>query len=334
MAFRHVIVRAEAAQLRNLRERVEACGAINVALVTEHDYGRAQLSMLAGQRERQEILDALQEALPEGGDWRITLYPVETTVPFPESEAEAEQEAMQEKIGNRTREEIHDEIWAQATLGGNFLVFVALSAVVAAFGMIEGSVAVVIGAMVIAPLLGPNLAVAVGVALGDLRLMGRAFLTNAAGIALAFVLGVAIALVHPIDGASQELAARATVGFDGMAIALASGAAAALSLVTGLSSALVGVMVAVALLPPTVAAGLFLGSGDTGSATGAALLLTVNAVCVNLAAQAVMQVRGIRPRTFFEKQRARRSRWISAGVSLALLAALAGLLLLRARGLG
>ena len=332
MSFRHIIVRAPEPILRQLRHRAEECGAINVALVREDADGRAQLSMLAGQAERQDVLDLLQGALPEGGDWRITLYPVETTLPFPESEQEAERQAEREtvRIGGRTREEIYDDIWAQAQVDRNFFVYVVLSALVAGFGMIEGSVAVIIGAMVIAPLLGPNLAVAVGVALGDARLTARAVATNASGIGTAFALGLAVGLVHPIDGPSDELMARADVGFDGMAIAFASGAAAALSLVTGVSSALVGVMVAVALMPPTVAAGLFLGSGDVGNAASAALLLAVNMVCVNLAAQVVMLARGIGPRTFFEQQRARRAWWISAGLSAASLAALVGLLLLRA----
>jgi len=96
---------------------------------------------------------------------------------------------------------------------------------------------------------------------------------------------------------SVELLARTSVGLDGVLLALASGLAAALSLTTGLSSVLVGVMVAVALLPPTATAGIMLGAGNFELATGALLLLAVNVVCVNIAAKLVFLFRGVRPRT-------------------------------------
>jgi uncharacterized membrane protein len=101
--------------------------------------------------------------------------------------------------------------------------------------------------------------------------------------------------------------ARTDVGLDSVALALASGAAAVLSLTTGLSSVLVGVMVAVALLPPTATLGLMLGAGQYHHALGAGLLLAVNIVCVNLAAKVVFLAKGIHPRTWWERKRAKRA---------------------------
>jgi uncharacterized hydrophobic protein (TIGR00341 family) len=184
-------------------------------------------------------------------------------------------------------------------------VLVSLSTVVAAIGLIESNVAVVIGAMVIAPLLGPNLAFGLGTALGDGALMRKSVLTGATGIALAIALSVGIAGIWPFDLASPEIAARTQVGLDSVALALASGAAAALSLTTGLSSVLVGVMVAVALLPPAVTLGLMLGRGDFNLALGAGLLLAINLVCVNLACKLVFMIKGIHPRTWMEKEKAK-----------------------------
>jgi uncharacterized membrane protein len=94
---------------------------------------------------------------------------------------------------------------------------------------------------------------------------------------------------------------------DSIALALASGAAAALSLSTGLSGTLVGVMIAVALLPPAATIGLMLGAGETDLALGAALLLGANVVSVNLAAKIVFLLKGVRPRTWMEKEMARRA---------------------------
>jgi len=325
--------------------RAAAAGAetVRVATIVAPE-GRARVDMLAGSETRQAVLDALQAVLAQRDGWRITLLPVETAIPLPaEEEAEraveeekraAEEERRARAINGLTREEIMSTVWEQAGPGRDYLVFVALSAVVAAFGMLEDSAAVVIGAMVIAPLLGPILAFAVGVALGEGRLMARAAGAAALGIALAVGLGAILARLAPVDLGAGELLARADVGFDGIAIALASGAAAALSLVAGLSGALVGVMVAVALLPPATAAGLFLGAGAWALAGGALLLLAINVVCVNLAAQVVLLARGITPRTFFDQRRARRGSVINALVWLVLLLALAGLLWVRTPALG
>jgi len=120
-------------------------------------------------------------------------------------------------------------------------------------------------------------------------------------------LSAGLAMLWPYDLTSHELLSRTEAGMDSVALALASGTAAALSLTTGLSSILVGVMVAVALLPPATALGLMLGDGDIGLAIGAGLLLAVNIVCVNLASKIVFFVKGIRPRTWLEKEKAKRA---------------------------
>lgn len=324
--MRQIIVSAPEEEQEHIVRRAERLGAVDVRVHPElQSPGRISVQILTDKPTRQEVLDGLQSVLNGVEDWRITLLPVETTLPRPE---EDKLRPEKKKIGHSglTREEITNVVGPQAQLDRTHLVFVVLSTVVAALGLINDNVAVVVGAMVIAPLLGPNLALAVGVALGDVPLIGRAILTNLAGVTVAFGLSLLIGLAWPLDLNSAELMSRSDVGFDGMAVALASGAAAALSLVTGISSALVGVMVAVALLPPTAAIGLFLGAGQAHLALGAALLLAVNVVCVNLAAQVVMIWQGITPRTFFEKRKARRAVIINGVIWLGLLISL-GLLM-------
>ncbi|HWR90421.1 MAG TPA: DUF389 domain-containing protein [Dissulfurispiraceae bacterium] len=135
--------------------------------------------------------------------------------------------------------------------------------------------------------LGPNRALGFGTALGDVPLMRKSLVTNVTGIGVALALSIAIGMILPFDHRSSEIMSRTDVGLESVVLALASGAAAAMSLTTGLSSILVGVMVAVALLPPTVTVGLMLGQGRFTLAAGAALLLAVNLVCVNLSAKIV-----------------------------------------------
>ncbi|NIV31321.1 MAG: DUF389 domain-containing protein, partial [Anaerolineae bacterium] len=84
-----------------------------------------------------------------------------------------------------SREELYNRVEKNARLDRTYLLLVALSTVVVAIGLVEDNVAVVIGAMVIAPLLGPNIALALSAALGDKTLMGQALRTNLSGMTVA-----------------------------------------------------------------------------------------------------------------------------------------------------
>jgi uncharacterized hydrophobic protein (TIGR00341 family) len=271
----------------------------------EGDDGRIPLRMLVDDDIRQKVIDAIQNVLATSETARIIILPVEATLPRLDDGNDAERK----KAGNgaQTREELYNQIERGARLDSNFLLMVFLSTVVASIGLIENNIAVVVGAMVIAPLLGPNIALAFAASLGDGALMWQSLKTNLAGLGLAMLMAFGIGLVWPGYINSQELLLRTDVGLDGVLLALASGAAAVLSLTTGLSSALVGVMVAVAILPPAVTMGMMLGSGQSDYALGAGLLLAVNVVCINLSAKLMFLLKGVRPRTWLEKRKARQS---------------------------
>lgn len=264
--------------------------------------GRQAMRILVSDNKLQPVLDSLQTLFGTQTTARIIVLPVEISLPKP-----SEDERKEEDAAISAREALYAGVEKNARLDLNFVVLVFLSTVVATIGLIENNVAVVIGAMVIAPLLGPNLAFGLGTALGDAPLMRQSLVTTVTGIIIAIALSVGIAMVWPFDVSSPEIASRTQVGLDSVALALASGAAAALSLTTGLSSVLVGVMVAVALLPPAVTLGLMLGHGDGNLALGAGLLLAINLVCVNLACKLVFMFKGIRPRTWVEKEKAQRA---------------------------
>ncbi len=182
-----------------------------------------------------------------------------------------------------------------------------LATIVAAIGLIENNVAVIIGAMVIAPLLGPNLALSLATALGDVSLMLKSIKALVFGIVIAVAIAVVIGLLWTGELNSHELMSRTHFGIDSIALALASGAAATLSLTTGLSGVLVGVMVAVALLPPAVTLGVMLGAGNIQMANEAGLLLLINIVCVNLASKLVFFFKDVHPRTWLEKEKAKQA---------------------------
>ena len=285
------------------------------------DDGRRSFRMLVNDHARQPVMDALQSLFAGSENVRIVVLPVDTHLP---REAEDDSHAAR-----ATREELYAQIEKGARIDSNFLLLTFLSTVVAAIGLIEDNVAVVVGAMVIAPLLGPNIALAFGSSLGDGTLVWKALRAALTGLGLAFGLSLVIGLLWPVDIArgqmliaSSEILARTDVGLDGVVLALASGAAAVLSLTTGLSSTLVGVMVAVALLPPTATMGMLFGAGQPQLAIGAGLLLAVNVVCVIVAARLVFMAKGVRPRTWYERRKARQSTLIYGLTWLALLAVL------------
>ncbi len=291
--------------------------------------GRCTIRLLVRPAKQQAVIDSIQTALGKIETSRIVILPVDATIPRP---VEDENEKAASVV--RTREELYQNIAFGARRDSNFYLLVILSTIVAAIGLIENSVAVVIGAMVIAPLLGPNIALAFASSIGDSQLFWSALRTNLTGVFIAFGLSALVGLVWHFNLNSEEIVARTDVGIAGIVLALASGAAAVLSLTSGISSALVGVMVAVAILPPTVTVGLMLAARQPDFALGALLLLAVNIVCVNLAAKLVFLFKGVKPRTWLERKKARQSVTLYTVIWLVLLVLLTITVMLRQRFLG
>ncbi len=266
--------------------------------ISEND--RYEIRMIVGNDSVQPILDVIQKAVTSSEGSRVLVMPIEATIP--------KMDAVEKTSSNASisREVLYQSIEKNAHLDYNYLLLVVLSTIVACVGMLESSVAVVIGAMVIAPLLGPNIALTFGTVLGDSKLMLQAIVTLVTGAVLALIVAFGLSWVYPIQEYNQEILSRTHVNYSSAVMALASGAAAALSMTTGLSSVLVGVMVAVAILPPTCVLGLMLGYQQFQYALDAFMLLAVNVVCINLSGIIVFITKGIRPRTSGDKRKAKK----------------------------
>ena len=208
------------------------------------------------------------------------------------------------------------------------LTAVLLATIVAAIGLARGNTAAVIGAMVVAPLLGPTMALALGLVLGDLPLVRSSVRTSGIGLGLALVVAFGLGFALQPDPEIPELASRTQVSMWDLALALAAGAAGALSYTTGVPSYLTGVMVAVALLPPAVASGLLAAAGRLEGAAAALLLSGSNVTALTLAAMLTFVLRGMRPRNWWQEERARRSTLRGIAIFAVLLSVLAGLILL------
>ena len=320
----------------DVRKLLTDCKVIEHRQVRSAD-GELVVRILLDAEQSETVLDLLDKRYANRAGGRVVILPVEATLPRPEPEPEPEPEAAatseplppeEEPPQRISRQELYEDIRNGAELSRVYMAMVALSTVVAAFGLNENSLAVIIGAMVIAPLLGPNVALSFSITLGDLTLLRHSLVTALAGVAAALALSVIIGMLLQADPTFSEMMSRTTVKLGDIAVALASGSAGALAFTTGVSATLIGVMVAVALLPPLVTSGLLLGGGHFALALGAFSLFLVNLICVNLAGITTFLVQGIKPTNWWEKDRAAKSTRIAIALSVTLLAALVGIILL------
>ncbi len=177
-----------------------------------------------------------------------------------------------------------------------FSVMITLSVVVAVMGLSANSAAVVIGAMLLAPLMQPVLATAACVSMAlfrkALRSFGVVVMASVWAVALAYLLSVFF-----VNGElPSEVTSRTAPDIRDLVVALAAGTAGAYATVRkDASASLPGVAVAVALVPPLGAIGISLESGNTTFAWGALLLYTTNLFAIVLAGLIVFIVTGFVP---------------------------------------
>ena len=239
--------------------------------------------------------------------------------------------------GNRiAREEIVARAGEMAPTVRPYVLMTAVSAIVATAGLLLDSPAVVVGSMVIAPLIGPAMAASVGTVVDDPELALRGVKLQAlggvvaVGAATAFALLIRTTKVVPLSAEEVfvigEVRERLAPGVLSLVIALGAGAAGAVSLASGVSSALVGVMIAAALVPPTAVVGIGIAWGEPATVLGSGVLVLVNVLAINLVALVVLWRYGYRPRLWFREDEARATTLKRISVLAVVLLLLTGLL--------
>ncbi|HSL82263.1 MAG TPA: DUF389 domain-containing protein, partial [Thermoanaerobaculia bacterium] len=163
---------------------------------------RALAELLVSAEAAEPLTDRLEERFGGGEGFRVVLQATEAVLPRPDEEEEEGGEGQGDEDRPRdriSREELYADVTDGLRVSPTFLAMAGLSAVVAAVGLLRDDVAVIIGAMVIAPLLRPNVGLALAATLADRKLAWRAVLTNAAGSGLALALAVATGLLVEVD---------------------------------------------------------------------------------------------------------------------------------------
>ncbi len=199
--------------------------------------------------------------------------------------------------------------------GRTYVSMIVLSVVVATTGLLLDSVAVVVGAMVIAPLYGPAVSTSVGTVVGNRRLFSRGIELQVMGVAIAVVTATLFAWFLKVGYLSPaglaitstpQIASRLSPDILSLVVALVAGVAGILGMATSTRVTLVGVMMAAALLPPAAVVGIGIAWWEPPVAVHAATLLAVNVLAINFAGLVTLWYLGYRPHSRIQLSQTRR----------------------------
>lgn len=198
------------------------------------------------------------------------------------------------KMTPEDRTNTYEEISFNSTPSPHFYMLVCISTIIATYGLLANSTAVVIGAMLVAPLMGPIFGIALGLSNGDNKLLRNSVVSELLGMLVAISLAAVIGMVPLRPDFGSEVLARTQPTIYDVIIALASGLAGAYAMVNKkLSPALPGVAISTALVPPLATVGLCLSTHNWEWALGAFLLFVVNLLAIEFAAAAVYALSGL-----------------------------------------
>ena len=172
-------------------------------------------------------------------------------------------------------------LWRLSVPTFSFHFMLGLSAIISTLGLLANSVAIIIGAMIIAPLMGPIIGMAYSVAMGNRKLLRRSSLTLLKGVILTVAASWITASIIGLETVESEILSRTNPTLIDFGIAMAAGLAGAFTQTRrSIADAIPGVAIAVALVPPLSVIGIGLGLAEQEIALGAFLLFSTNLICI------------------------------------------------------
>ena len=184
---------------------------------------------------------------------------------------------------------ILEQVEQDASFTFNFCFMIVVAGGIATIGLLLNSPAVIIGAMLISPLMGPIVGSGMAIATLNVELGRRSLRTLALGTAAAVAFTALIVLLSPVTELTPELLARTRPNLFDLVVAMLSGAAGGYALIRGRGGAIVGVAIATALMPPLATIGYGLVTERWLVARGALLLLVTNMAAISLTVAAVAE---------------------------------------------
>lgn len=286
---------------------------------------KVSVKIIVRAEKSQNVLDELDEKFSKHEKFRIIVSPLEAIIPKPPEKKKEEEEKTEEEkteTASISREELYSTLSDKSRLSADYLILISLSAIVASIGVLRNDWAVVIGAMVIAPMIGPNMGLSLSTTLADPSLGKESIKTIFAGVLAAFLISILVGIFLAVDPDVSFIASRTKAGLADVALALSAGVAGAIAFTRDVATALIGVMVSISLLPTLVVAGLLLGSGNLIMAGSALLLFFINLTCINLSGVLTFLVEGIKPRSWWKEKKAKKMSRLAMTIWITLLTTL------------
>ncbi|MEC4893025.1 MAG: TIGR00341 family protein [Oscillatoria sp. PMC 1051.18] len=176
---------------------------------------------------------------------------------------------------------LNRDLWKASVPAFSFYFLLALSSIISTLGLLAGSAATIIGAMIIAPLMGPIIGMAYSMVVANRRLLRRSSLTLFTGVVMTIIVSMAIANTIGLRTLSEEILARVNPTLIDLGVAMCAGAAGAFAKCRrSIGDALPGVAIAVALVPPLSVIGIGLSIGSKSVTGGASLLFLTNLISI------------------------------------------------------
>lgn len=284
----------------------------------------ASVKVIVRAEKSQSVLDELDETFSKHEEFRMIVSNLEAMVPNPPEEEEKEKKVEEEKTESASisREELYSNLSDRSTLSPDYLILISLSAIVASIGVLRNDWAVIIGAMVIAPIIGPNMSLSLSTTLADISLGKESIKTIFLGIVATLIISSLVGFFLVVDPKIPFIVSRTKAGLADVGLALSAGIAGAIAFTRDVATALIGVMVSISLLPTLVVGGLLLGSGNLFMAGSALLLFFINLTCINLSGVLTFLLEGIKPKSWWEANKAKRMSRLAMIIWISLLAAL------------
>jgi uncharacterized hydrophobic protein (TIGR00271 family) len=199
-------------------------------------------------------------------------------------------------IGDIRYQDVIGDLEQRTELSGSYISSIIFANLIALFGLLTNSVAVVIGAMLISPLMGPIFSLGLAFTMGDLVLSRRALRNIAFSILLTVSVAALFTLLSPLKGATHEILSRTRPNVYDLLIAVFAGTAGALALCTRKNYLFTttGVAVATAVIPPLSVVGYGVGTWQLGIAAGGFLLFFTNLVAIVISSDIVFYLYGFK----------------------------------------
>ena len=222
-------------------------------------------------------------------------------------------------LNRQDRLHLFEQLEHRSNSNIDFVTLIILASLIASLGLLQNSPAIIIGAMLVAPLMTPMIGAGLGLVQGNVLLVKNAVITIGNGFLMALLLGVLVGVLVPGTHLSSEILSRTSPNVLDLMVALLSGIAAAYSTARpGLMGALPGVAIAAALVPPLASAGICISRSQPLLGIGAASLFGINLIAIILASAITLYFLGLRPVELLRPYRL----WAQRSLQILLIAAL------------